>query len=108
MIKQNRFGRQIAAAALVVATVGAATSAQAGEFGVAIAQTKPILDVRVRYENVDQANFLEEADALTLRVRAGFETGKAWDTSFLAEFDWIESIVGDYNSTTNGKSNFPV
>ncbi len=108
MIKQNRFGRQIAAAALAVAAAGATTSAQAGEFGVAIAQTKPILDVRVRYENVDQANFLEEADALTLRVRAGFETGKAWDTSFLAEFDWIESIVGDYNSTTNGKTSFPI
>jgi hypothetical protein len=108
MHRQNSIGKYLTAAAFAAAAAGAASSAQAGEFGVAIAQTKPILDVRLRYENVDQANLLEEADALTLRVRAGFETGKAWDTAFLTEFDWIESIVGDYNSTTNGKTQFPV
>ncbi|MGE0666239.1 MAG: hypothetical protein AB7O49_06740 [Sphingomonadales bacterium] len=107
MNKQNNIGRYLLAAGLAAAAVGTGSAAHASEFGVAVAQTKPILDVRVRYENVDQANFLQEADALTLRVRAGFETGKAWDTSFLAEFDWVESIVGDYNSTANGKTMFP-
>lgn len=80
----------------------------AGEFAEAINATRPLLNVRLRYETVDQPTFTENADALTLRVRAGFETGKAWDTSFLIDFDWVESLVGDYNSTTNGNIGFPV
>jgi hypothetical protein len=97
-----------ALAGLAVAGMAPPSPAAASEFAAAVAQTKPILDLRLRWETVDQANVAADADALTLRVRAGFETGKAWDTAFLAEFEWIESIVGDYNSTINGKTGFPV
>ncbi len=34
----------------------------------------------------------EDADALTLRARLGFETGKAWNTSFLAEGDLLTAL----------------
>ena len=35
---------------------------------------KPLIDMRLRYENVDQAGFANEANVLTMRVRAGFST----------------------------------
>ena len=108
MTMHSRFKRQLVLASSLAVTMAGVSTAHASEFGIAVAQTKPILDLRLRYETVDQANFANDADALTLRVRAGFETGKAWDTSFLAEFDWVESIIGNYNSTTNGKTSYPV
>jgi len=38
----------------------------------------------------------EEADAETLRVRLGFETGKAWNTSLLAEAEIVTDLAGSY------------
>jgi hypothetical protein len=86
----------------------AAGPAAAGELGDAVAGTKPILDLRLRYETVEQPLFAKEAETLTLRLRGGFETGEAWETRLLAEFEWVESLVGDYNSTTNGHVAYPV
>jgi hypothetical protein len=64
----------------------------------AVVETKPILDSRVRYESVDQTPLAEDADVETLRVRAGFETGKAWETSLLAEGEFIWDVGGHYRS----------
>ena len=36
---------------------------------------KPVADLRLRYESVDQAGFAKDADALTLRTRVGYGTG---------------------------------
>ncbi|MEO1321390.1 MAG: hypothetical protein AAFV59_00130 [Pseudomonadota bacterium] len=74
----------------------------------AIDAIKPIFNARLRYETVDQDGFAETADALTYRFRAGFETGEIANTKFLIEFDHIEDIVDDFNSTINGKTTFPV
>jgi hypothetical protein len=74
----------------------------------ALGETKPIVDLRLRYESVEQEPFVEDANALTLRARLGFETGKAWNTALLVEGDAIWPLVTDYNSTINGKTNFPV
>lgn len=64
----------------------------------AIGETKLILDSRVRYETVDQDPLAEDAEAETVRVRAGFETGKAWETSLLAEGEFVWDVAGDYRS----------
>lgn len=74
----------------------------------AIRDTKPILAVRLRYETVDQDGIAETGDALTYRLRAGLETGKVADTSLLIEFDHVEDLVDDFNSTINGKTGYPV
>ncbi len=74
----------------------------------ALKDTKPILLTRLRYETVDQDGFADSADALTFRARAGLETGAWNNTTFLIEFDHITSLVDDFNSTINGKTNFPV
>ncbi len=71
-------------------------------------ETKPLVDLRLRSESVDQRGMAEDAEAITLRARLGFETGKAWNTSLLAEADLLWPFDTDYNSTVNGKTMFPV
>jgi hypothetical protein len=58
-------------------------------------QIQPLLDVRLRYENVDQPAL--EADGLTLRLRAGAEA-KLGHFSFLAEVEGTVAPVNDYNA----------
>ncbi len=82
--------------------VGAATAAQAGDV-----QWKPIVDFRLRYENVDQDGISKEADALTARLRAGLQLTTG-DFSFLAEGEGTLDLVERYNSSTNGKTAYPV
>jgi hypothetical protein len=57
---------------------------------------KPIFDARMRAEFVDQTPLAEDADALTLRLRAGFESGKVLNTTLLAEGDFLTPLDGDY------------
>lgn len=74
----------------------------------ALGETRPIADARMRIETVDQAPFPDAAESLTLRLRLGFETGKAWGTSLLVEGEAVVPLVEDYNSTTNGNTGYPV
>jgi hypothetical protein len=57
---------------------------------------KPIIDARMRAEVVDQVPFAEDADALTLRLRAGIESGKVANTTLLAEGEFVTPLDGDY------------
>lgn len=97
-------------AALCACTTFSTAFADVADSGLhaALSQTKPILDLRLRYEGVDQDGFADNADALTYRLRAGLQTGEFLGTSFLVEFDHIGDIVDDFNSTTNGKTMYPV
>ena len=63
-----------------------------GAFG----ETKYILDSRLRMEDVDQDPLPEDASALTLRLRLGFETGKAWNTALLVEGEAVIPLQDDY------------
>jgi len=66
-----------------------------------------IVDARLRYEFVDQAGFANEADALTLRTRLGYET-PAWNGfKALIEAETITALSDRYNSTTNGQTTYP-
>lgn len=56
---------------------------------------KPILDARLRYETVDQGPV--EADALTLRLRAGGEA-RLGRFSLLAEGEGTLALADDYNA----------
>ena len=56
----------------------------------------PILDARLRYEYVDQP--AREADALTLRVRAGLEVKHESGFSALAEMEVTGGFIDDYNA----------
>jgi hypothetical protein len=56
----------------------------------------PIIDARLRYENVDTPTV--DANAVTLRLRAGFEIGQKQGFSFLAEGEATLGIDNDYNA----------
>ncbi len=74
----------------------------------AASESKPLFEIRLRYETVDFDPFDDRANALTYRIRAGLETGAAFNTKLLIDFDHIEPIVNDFNSTINGRTQFPV
>ncbi len=67
----------------------------------------PLLDARLRYENVDQTGFAKDADATTARLRAGLQFTNG-DVSILGEAEGTLALSERYNSTTNGKTAYPV
>lgn len=79
-------------------------------FTEALTGGKAKLDLRLRYETVDQNNALQDADALTLRTRLGYQTGKFNDLSAYVEMENTTAIEEDYNSGPggNGKTAFSV
>lgn len=86
-------------AALLFPLAIAATPATAQEM-------KPIVDARLRYETVDQDGIARDADALTLRLRAGFEL-KQGDFALLGEGEGALALVERYNSGVNGLARYP-
>ncbi|WP_172149713.1 alginate export family protein [Pseudomonas tumuqii] len=95
---------------IALALLACASGAGASEnFGNLFRDGKPILDLRYRYEHVDQDNALNNANAQTLRTRVGFQSGKWYGLSALIEADNV-SRIGDasYNSTRNGQGDYSV
>jgi hypothetical protein len=86
------------------------SAAQAGANPVtgALGEWKPIIDVRARFEQVEQLPLAEDAEAGTVRARLGAETGKAWNTALLIEGEFLTPFITDYNSTVNGKTMYPI
>jgi hypothetical protein len=98
----------LAALLLTGPVAGIAQALDFGPVGGAIGETRPIVDLRLRTEQVDQEPLARDATATTLRGRLGFETGKAWSTSLLVEGEFVVPLTTDYNSTTNGNTTYPV
>ncbi|MBL8269419.1 hypothetical protein [Steroidobacter sp.] len=96
--------------ALAMAAPCAAGAADFGVIGGALSESKPIFDARLRYENVEQTPLVEDSHAETLRVRFGVETGKAWNTSLLAEGEVITELAGSYRDDASRPRNvtYPV
>ena len=68
---------------------------------------KPLLDLRLRWENVDQDGTAKTADAVTLRARTGAEV-TAGDFRFLGEVEATMPFVERYFSGLNGKTQYPL
>ncbi|HEY9090474.1 alginate export family protein [Parasphingorhabdus sp.] len=68
----------------------------------------PLFDARLAYEHVDQP--LSDADALTLRTRAGLELASETGLSFLVESEATLGIINDFNDTiaSNGIEPFSI
>ena len=94
---------------LAVAAVIAGPAQAADDVSNLINHGKATLEARYRYENVDQDNALNNANAQTLRTRIGLQSGKVYGFSGLVEADNV-SRIGDasYNSTRNGQTDFSV
>jgi hypothetical protein len=96
-------------ASLLLAALGPGSGRAAGSDSVlsALEATRPLVDIRLRSESVDQTGLGKEADALTLRSRLGFQTGQIADTALLAEAGLTWPWVDRYNSSVNGKTAYP-
>lgn len=68
---------------------------------------KPLLDTRLRWENVDQQGIAKEANAVTFRARIGAEVA-AGDWRLLGEAEATTAIVEHYFSGLNGKVQYPL
>ena len=68
---------------------------------------KPLLDARLRAEQVDQDGFGREAEALTVRLRAGVQLDSG-DWSALVEGEAVAPLSEQYDSGLNGKTRFPI
>lgn len=98
------------ATALGVGLLAATTSAWAADdFTSALVGGKVMADLRLRYETVDQANALRDAEAATLRLRLGYETGRFHGFGAFVEAETVTALGGErYNSTVNGKTAYAV
>lgn len=93
----------------IAAFAGVASPVLADGSGASIVDDgRVILDLRYRYEHVEQEGFANEANAHTVRARAGFETGSFWDLQALVELEGVLHLNDDFNDTVNGNVTFPV
>jgi len=81
-----------------------------GSLVAALRQTKPLVDIRLRYEEVEQTGLVDNAHAETLRARLGGETGKFLGTSVLAEGEAMIRLDRDYrpDNAVASYTRFPV
>lgn len=70
-------------------------------------ELKPLLDLRLRHEHVEQEGRARSAEASTMRARGGLELKSgAW--SLLAEIEATATPVGKYDSGVNHKALYPL
>ena len=87
---------------LVAAAASACVSAPA------LAQeVTPLLDARLRWENVGQEGIERQGDAMTFRLRAGADLTSG-DWSLLAEGEATAAPVERYDSGVNSKTGYPI
>lgn len=104
----TKAGSLMAAGLLAATGGGFVASAQAAESERTEPIVTPILDTRLRYEHVSQDGVPEDANAVTARVRAGFKTRPYEGFSVLLEAEVVDGLNNSYNSTTNGRTRYPV
>lgn len=95
-------------AAAILGGVFGLSTAQAQSLSDAITGGRPVIDLRLRYETVDDAARLASANAATLRARLGYETGVWNGLSLQADIDHVWALAGEYNSTRNGNITLPL
>lgn len=85
---------------LLTTPLAPAMAAPGSDLQSAITGGKASVDARLRFEHAEQDNGSEDADALTLRMRLGYLTGKWQSFDAFAEYEGVYAIGGDdnYNS----------
>ena len=98
----------LAASVLTAPLAFAEQSSVASGVKQALSDSKVKLHFRARYEGVDQEGLDKDASALTLKSRITLNTGAFNGFSMGVEVDNITALADDYNSTANGKAEYPV
>ena len=94
----------------VLLSLGAVSGqAVAAELSDAIAQGKVSVQLRPRFEWVDQAGFAQAAEAPTLRTQLGYTTASFAGYNAMLQFEDVRNLGGEqFNSTINGRTQYPV
>ena len=80
-----------------------------GEILDAVTNGKLLLNVRYRFEHVDQDGIANDANAHTIRTRLGWETLPYKGLGALVEFENVTPVGPEnFNSTTNRRTTYPV
>ena len=95
-------------AGLIMSSGPARAQTTGAGFRAAIADGSTALRIRYRLEHVDQADFDEQALASTALARWTWNSAQdnAWSAGLEADYVFVAGIE-DFNSTTNGKTQFP-
>jgi hypothetical protein len=107
-MKRNNIGL-LSAAILLISS--AALADENTTLGDALTSGKVGVNVRARYEHVDQENISEKADALTARLRLNYRTGQWNGLTGFVEFDNVFHLLNDFNSgggTSPDKGQYPL
>lgn len=92
---------QCATIALVMSGLTIVGAAQADDWSTitnALSSSTPLVDLRLRFEDVEKTPLTLGAVALTLRARLGVQTGGAWGTHVLVEGNFLVPLIDDYRS----------
>ena len=107
--KDQRNQKSLLALAIGSLMVTSATPALSQTFTEALAGGAVSLDVRYRYEFVDQDNPLDQAHASTVRTRLGYRTDDFRGFEVFADAEDVSAVGNEnYNSTVNGKADHSV
>jgi len=105
----GKFSLTVLSAAILTAPAAfAGETAHGKSITQALNDSTVSVDFRARYEGVDQEGVDKNADALTLKSRITVKTGAYNNFSAGIEVDNVHAFVDDYNSKTNGQTQYPV
>ncbi|MGZ9100445.1 MAG: hypothetical protein ACXW3O_12145, partial [Brevundimonas sp.] len=96
--------------AVALLAAPALSHAQPSAAGPAAASTQSsdiLFESRLRYEGVSQDG-LDDATAITLRTRLGWQSPERSGFRLLVEGEGVVALVDDYNDTIHGPPNYPV
>jgi len=103
----RRFVAHPLAVAVWLSLFAPATPA-AESLGEAVTGGKVSLNLRYRYEQVEQQGFAKKAEASTLRTALGYATGDYKGFDAFVQFEDVRAVGSErYNSTVNGLTQFP-
>ena len=92
----------------IITAISLPATANADSLQQAFSAGKADVNIRMRYESVDDGDAAtKNADAATMRTRLGFTTGKYHDLNVHVDFEVIRA-GGDYNSGENGNTAYAV
>ncbi len=94
-------------ATITISALSAVLAASAASAQTPAANGDVILDARLRYENVSQDG-LEDANAVTLRTRLGYETPAWHGLRLLGEIEAVGQVTDDFNDTVNGRIQYAI
>ena len=101
----------LAAASLLLSSAALAVADESANLGDALTSGKVGINVRARYEHVDQDDISDSGDALTARLRLNYRTGQWSGLTGFIEYDYVFHLLSDFNSgggTSPGKGQYPV